>query len=144
MAPDKKNTYYKIIDEIPSVNDSTSIYSYINSKTIDNTYIKLLGQIANVNEHIISNWLSVTTKTFRTYKSKESHLKGNTKEHIVSLLSLYKHGFDVFESEEDFEKWLTANNYMLENKAPMEFLDTISGIRFIDDRLTAMEFGENV
>ncbi|WP_353135829.1 antitoxin Xre/MbcA/ParS toxin-binding domain-containing protein [Pseudopedobacter sp.] len=139
-----KNKAYKVIDEILSVNDSTSIYSYISTRTIDNRYIKILDEIANVNESTISNWLNITTKTFRNYKNKESHLKGNTKEHIVSLLSLYKHGFDVFESQENFEKWLTSNNYMLDNKAPMDFLDTISGIRFIDDRLTAMEFGENV
>lgn len=30
------------------------------------------------------------------------------------------------------------------NKAPLSFLDTISGIKWVDNRLTAMEYGENI
>ena len=47
-------------------------------------------------------------------------------------------------TKEDFEHWLTTPNILLDNKAPMDFLDTVSGLKFIDNRLTAMEFGENV
>lgn len=45
---------------------------------------------------------------------------------------------------EDFELWLSQKNYLLDNRAPEDFLETISGIKFIDNRLTAIEFGENV
>ncbi|MEZ4822026.1 MAG: antitoxin Xre/MbcA/ParS toxin-binding domain-containing protein [Ignavibacteria bacterium] len=29
-------------------------------------------------------------------------------------------------------------------KSPITFLNTITGIRFVNDRLTAMEYGDNV
>ncbi|MEG0984268.1 MbcA/ParS/Xre antitoxin family protein, partial [Algoriella sp.] len=91
-----------------------------------------------------SKWLNITTRTYRNYKTKDVSLKDNTKEQIVLLISLYKHGLDVFMTKEDFEHWLTTPNILLDNKAPMDFLDTVSGLKFIDNRLTAMEFGENV
>ena len=46
--------------------------------------------------------------------------------------------------KKQFETWLTLQNPLLDNRAPADFLNTISGIQFIDSRLTAMEFGENV
>ena len=56
----------------------------------------------------------------------------------------YYQASDVFESKENFDKWLLSENYFLDNKPPEEFLNTITGIQFIDDRLTAIEYGDNV
>jgi uncharacterized protein (DUF2384 family) len=47
-------------------------------------------------------------------------------------------------SKDRFNQWLTAKNFLLDGKAPVSFLSTVTGIRFIDDRLTAMEYGDNV
>lgn len=135
--------YKDIVRELPMVNEPAAMYYYTSRMNIGNTYVRALDEVVSLTDEVISKWLNITPRTFRNYKTKESELKDNTKEHIVSLLSLYRHGEEVFESRESFEKWLTLNNYLLDNQAPMDFLDTISGIRLIDNRLTAMEFGEN-
>lgn len=143
MKPTKKPKEYKIVEQdLPGVNEPSSMYLYLR-KPVSNPLIQILEELIGLSDEVISRWLNITTRTFRNYKSKETELKENTKEHIVSILSLYKHGMEVFESKEQFEKWLTLPNPFLENKAPMDFMDTISGIQFIDNRLTAMEFGEN-
>ena len=136
--------YKKIIADIPEVNDFTNVYFYVNNYTIDQKYIQYLDELSNLKDEIISKWLNITTRTYRNYKTKDVSLKDNTKEQIVLLISLYKHGLDVFTTKEDFEHWLTTPNILLDNKAPMDFLDTVSGLKFIDNRLTAIEFGENV
>ena len=136
--------YKKIIADIPEVNDFTNVYFYVNNYTIDQKYIQYLDELSNLKDEIISKWLNITTRTYRNYKTKDVSLKDNTKEQIVLSISLYKHGLDVFTTKEDFEHWLTAPNILLDNKAPMDFLDTVSGLKFIDNRLTAIEFGENV
>lgn len=100
--------------------------------------------MVTLTDEVISKWLNITPRTFRNYKTTDARLKENTREHVISLLSLYKHGTEVFESKEKFEKWLAQENFFLDNKAPMNFLETISGIRLIDGRLTPMEYGENV
>lgn len=135
----------KIIEEIPSLNDFSKIYFYTVQSKFDNDFVKTLDSVIGLNDDILSNWLNITPKTFRNYKKNaDLVLKGNIKEHIVLILSLYKHGIEVFGSTVDFEKWLSAENRLLDNEAPSKFLDTVSGIKFIDNRLTALEYGENV
>jgi putative toxin-antitoxin system antitoxin component (TIGR02293 family) len=132
------------MDDLPAVNDAISIYAYASNPNRDNQFIHTLSNMSFLNEEILSNWLNITTKTFRNYKNNPAIiLKGNIREHLVMLLSLYKHGKDVFGNIETFERWLSSPNPLLGQKKPLSFLDTTSGIQWIDNRLTAMEYGEN-
>jgi len=144
MKPTKKNKeYMRMEPELPCVNEPSSMYLYLKKPPV-NPLIQILDELISLSDDIISKWLNITTRTFRNYKTNETEIKENTKEHIVSILSLYKHGMEVFPTKFEFEKWLTLENPFLDNKAPKDFMSTISGIQFIDTRLTAMEYGENV
>lgn len=135
----------KIIEEIPLVDDFSNVYFYTLKSKLDADYIKILDQIIGLNDSVLARWLNITPRTLRNYKNHpELVLKDTIKEHIILILSLYKHGIEVFDSVEKFELWLSKENYFLNNRAPMDFLETISGLKFIDNRLTAIEFGENV
>ncbi|HRP90286.1 MAG TPA: DUF2384 domain-containing protein [Edaphocola sp.] len=136
--------YKSIMEEIPVVDDPGSVYFYLSKTNINNTYIDLIDELTSINDTTIAHWLNITPRTLRNYRAKDATLKDNTKEHIVSILALFKHGIHTFGSVKPFEKWLSTPNFFLDEKAPSDFLDTISGIRFIDNRLTAMEYGENV
>ena len=57
---------------------------------------------------------------------------------------LLKHGIEVFGTEEGFKRWLNTINFFFDKKAPVEFMNTGDGIKFIDDRLTGIEYGDNV
>lgn len=136
---------YRIIDNIPVVNDVSGVYLYTTHSQLDYHFISILDRLVGIGDVILSQWLNITPKTLRNYKNKKDLiLKENIKEHIVLILSLYKHGGDVFGDVRDFEKWLTSKNLFLDNIPPSEFLNTSSGIQLIDNRLTAIEFGENV
>ena len=60
------------------------------------------------------------------------------------LFALFKHGTDVFGSTKDFNDWLNNENFFFDGKPPAGYLKTITGIRYVDRRLTAMEYGDNV
>ena len=60
-----------------------------------------------------------------------------------ALESLFKHGTDVFGTEENFVKWLKSENFFFDKKAPIEFLDTPERIEYVDNRLTGLEYGDN-
>ena len=60
------------------------------------------------------------------------------------ILTLIKHGREVFGSVEKFSSWLDTENFFFDKKTPSKFLTTSSGLKFVDDRLTAMEYGDNV
>lgn len=76
--------------------------------------------------------------------SGENKIKENVKERTLLLKSLIKHGIQVFGSHKEFDKWLITSNFYLDNKNPESYLNTVTGIGFINDRLTAMEYGDNV
>ncbi|MFC0186188.1 Protein of unknown function [Pseudarcicella hirudinis] len=139
------NEQKRIIEEIPAVGDFSNIYFYTIKSKLDAEFISILDIVIGVNDTTLSKWLNVTPRTFRNYKNNSKLvLKDNIKEHIILILSLYKHGIEVFDNVENFELWLSQKNYLLDNHAPVDFLETISGIKFIDNRLNAIEFGENV
>src|SRR5690606_35359 len=134
-----------IIAGILPVSDFSGIYFYTINNKSNHELVMLLDSIIGLNDSVLSDWLNITPRTYRNYKQNtDVVLKGNVKEHIVLLLSLYKHGVEVFGNTADFEHWLTEKNRLLDNEAPYSFLTTVSGIKFIDNRLTALEYGENV
>lgn len=135
---------YRSIEEIPYISDFSRLYFYIIRDEPAHRYMELFDHITDLNTEDVAGWLNITPKTYRSYrKNPELTLKDNLKEHLILLLSLYRHGIDVFGNKKLFEKWLITPNILLDERAPRQFLDTISGVKFIDNRLTAMEFGEN-
>lgn len=140
---DKKQQ--KILEEIPSIHDFSKFYFYLIESKMDHEFLGILNQLSGLSDTVLSDWLNISAKTLRNYKNRtDLILKENTKEHILSLIALYKHGMEVFGNKENFEQWLKAVNLLMGGKAPLDFLDTISGIKWVDNRLTAMEYGENV
>lgn len=83
----------RIIDEIPSVGDFSNVYFYTVKSNQDTEFIAILDRIIGRNDTILSKWLNITPRTFRNYKNNDKLvLKDNIKEHIILILSLYKHG----------------------------------------------------
>jgi len=132
------------IENIPDISNYTDIFFYVKNNTIDWHYLLYLKEITTFSDDVISDWLSINVKTLRAYRKPDSSFKDSLKEHIVLILSLYDHGINVFENKENFDKWLNSKNFYFDNKLPKNYLDTVSGIKFIDDRLTAIEYGDNV
>ena len=62
----------------------------------------------------------------------------------ITKQSLVEHGIEIFGTKENFQCWLEKENFFFGKKAPAEFMTTDSGIKFIDDRLTGIEYGDNV
>ncbi|MBK9320080.1 MAG: DUF2384 domain-containing protein [Bacteroidetes bacterium] len=48
-----------------------------------------------------------------------------------------------FGEKDLFIEWLNENNYYFDNKPPIYFIDTVAGIKFIDNQLTGMQYGDN-
>ena len=132
------------ISTIPEIGNFTKILFYLRNNDVNWNYFNYFKEITTLSDEITSNWLNINPKTLRAYRKPQSISKDNIKEHLVLLIALYQHGIDVFDEKENFDSWLISENYYFDRKAPMDFLDTITGIKFIDDRLTAIEFGDTV
>lgn len=135
--------YQKVIDSLPSLADGEDVLQFLMAHDITGSYFHVMKEITQLNDEYIASLLSMDVKTFRKYKAANSSLNAITGEYTVLLLSLYKHGQSAFGSFEAFGKWLEEPNFFFDGKMPIEFFTTTSGIRHLDDRLTAMEYGDN-
>jgi len=59
-------------------------------------------------------------------------------------LALILHGIEVFGSAKALENWLHTQNFYFDNQKPQTSLNMVAGIKFVDDRLTATEYGANM
>ena len=133
-----------ILKDVPNhINDSEILY-LLYSRDINWQHVNAIKTLTDFKDDTISDWLNVSVKTFREYKKPQNTFKENVKEQVLLLLSLVKHGIDVFGSVEEFDRWLNQENFFFDNKNPNSFLNTVTGIKFVDDRLTALEYGDNV
>ena len=133
----------KILEEIPSSIDTNRTLQLIKSGRGSRVYFGLLKTVSKEDDQEISAWLDISVKTYRDYKSNQKATRRNLTEHVIMLISLFKHGVEIFGNSEAFKEWLERDNFYFDNKSPMRLMDSISGLKFIDDRLTAMEFGDN-
>ncbi len=129
---------------VPAIGNDIDLLFFIKNEKVGVEYLNHLKLISSFSDDVIAGWLDISVKTLRNYRKAESELKVSLKEHLVLLLSLYQHGTLVFGSPGNFDKWLETENFFFDNQSPKDFLSTSSGIRFTNNRLTAMEYGDNV
>lgn len=135
---------YSSLTQIPNRISDIEVQELLHSDIINWAYMAKLKDVAALQDEIISKLLNISVKTFRHYKKPENTFKDNIKEKVILLLSLFEHGIDIFGSKEDFYKWLNSENFFFDEKTPITYLTTVTGIRYVDNRLTAMEYGDNI
>lgn len=133
-----------VLDEIPDrLSESEVLYS-LRSKKIDTRYLNAMKDVTGFSLETMASWLNVTPRTLRNYTQQKTTWNESFKEHLLLLLGLFKHGKRVFGTSLAFDEWLKLNNFHFDESAPVSFLNSVTGVRFVDDFLTAMEFGDNV
>jgi uncharacterized protein (DUF2384 family) len=134
---------YIIMEPIPAYVRMPDVLIMVQNGNIDFRYLDILKRISKFKDDVLSSWLNINVKTFRSYKKGAAAIGPDIQEHTVMLLSLIKHGTNVFGDTTAFSSWLESPNFHLDNKKPSDFLNTISGIKFIDDQLSGIEYGDN-
>lgn len=133
-----------LLKNIPDRVSDSEVLRFLYKGNINRTYINSFKKYTSLTDDIISELLNINVRTFRNYKKIEGKFNVNIKEKLILLFSLFKHGSEVFGDINEFNKWLNSENFYFDGKVPVSYLNTITGIRFVDDRLTAMEYGDNV
>jgi len=135
---------YSSLRQIPNRISDIEVQELLRTDQVNWSYMARLKDVTALQDEVISNWLNISVKTFRHYKKPVTKFKDNIKEKVILLLSLFEHGIDIFGSREEFYTWLKTENFYFDEKSPVSFLTTVTGIRYVDSRLTAMEYGDNI
>jgi len=132
------------IKRIPERISDSEVLQILKSNKVNWEYLKYVKEFTNIKDELLSDWLNINVKTFRNYKKQDAEIKKNLQEQIILLISLFKHGKEIFGTTDEFYSWLNSQNLFLDGEKPINYLKTITGIRFIEDRLTAIEYGDNI
>lgn len=138
------SSFNRLLQEVPGQINDSEILTLLYAKKVNGQHVDALKTLTDFNDEVICGWLNISFKTLREYRKPQTTFKENVQEHVLLLLALIKHGLDVFGSTAELDRWLNQKNFYFDNKAPNDYLNTVTGIRFVDDRLTAIEYGDNV
>lgn len=83
-----------------------------------------------------------TVKTIQNHVTKELTLDASLSEKLLKSFALFDKGAALFGSASNFHKWLNAPAYGLGNQLPFDLMDTITGMRLIEEELIRIEFGD--
>ena len=78
--------------------------------------------------------VSISSMQKKTVYGKE------TSERIYELARLFGIGFEVFDSKDDFKKWLMTPSRTLGNKIPFELLDSSFGFEMVENEITRIQY----
>lgn len=77
---------------------------------------------------------SISSMQKKTVYSRE------TSERIYELARLFGLGYDVFDTKEDFRKWLITPSRALGNKKPFELLDSSFGFEMVENEIVRIQY----
>jgi len=100
----------------------------------------LLGK-TQLSATLIAWIFEMTVKTLSKYKTEKLKLPTRYAELAVKLDILYSLGSELFGSTKDFNRWLGEESYGLNDKKPIEILNTVTGIDAVTDELKRIEYG---
>lgn len=83
-------------------------------------------------EHILP--ASISSMQKKTVYGKE------TSERIYELARLFGVGYEVFDSKEDFKKWLMTPSRALGDKIPFELLDSSFGFEMVENEIIRIQY----
>ena len=129
--------------DVPGKIEDSAVLNFLSKREVNFNHIEAIKALVGIDYVTLSNWLNIDVKTLRKWKNPAYKFKPEDQEKVLLLMILLKHGMDVFGSGERFRQWLFSDNFYFGKKQPGSFLNTGTGIRFVDDSLTAIEFGDN-
>ena len=133
-----------VMEEITPYLSEPEVLEYMVRRDVDWRHVQAISLLTRTSDGLISDWLGINVKTLREYRKPGIQLKAQLQEHLILLISTLKQGRSVMGSVQALDRWLSAPNFFLDGRSPASFLNTISGIRLVSDRLAALEHGDNV
>ena len=133
-----------VMEEITPYLSEPEVLEYMVRRDVDWRHVQAISLLTDTSDGLISDWLGINVKTLREYRKPGIQLKAQLQEHLILLISTLKQGRSVMGSVQALDRWLSAPNFFLDGRSPASFLNTISGIRLVSDRLAALEHGDNV
>jgi len=103
-------------------------------------YVGTVMEYTGMNNKELADALPISERQLIRYAS-DKLLKPEVTERLLQLIELHADGYDLFNVESEFQRWLRTENLALDGKHPITYLDTAYGIRLIKAILGRIRHG---
>jgi len=107
---------------------------------VSKNQLKEIKQESDLDYDTLSIILSVSRAKLINKKPSEK-FDQSTSERIMLLADVIAYGQSVFEGRDIFNRWLKKTNKALDNKSPLELMDTLYGIQEVKNEIGRLEYG---
>lgn len=120
-----------------------SPYDFISiaSQGIDAHIILNFRKYFGIEREDAADMLNISAPTIYRWIKQNKKLERNYTIQLLELTDLFLYGIDVFESNDNFFKWLDLPNTALGGMHPKNMLDIPGGIAKVRELLGRMDFG---
>jgi putative toxin-antitoxin system antitoxin component (TIGR02293 family) len=147
----KRNEINHFVEEMPTtyfvgnaavpLAEMTSIQKmHIVKSGISKKYLEVFKKSAALDYDSLAEALSVTRSTLINKKGNEK-FSDQISEKIIALADLYSFGYEVFEDQNKFNKWMTSPNQALGGVAPLEIIDNVYGREEVRNLIGRIAYG---
>lgn len=125
---------------VPYIKDKISIVM-TSRRGVDAIAFWDVAELTGYRREEIAQLFDTSLKTLLRYRETNRKLSPATGELALKIISLFRHGEEIFGSVDEFRSWLNTPAYGLGNQIPYSLMQTSGGIDLIDDELYRIEFG---
>ncbi len=105
-----------------------------------NLFDQLLEK-SGLQKQVLSVLLGMDPRTIDNYRKQGRSFAALEGELLLKLDTLFDFGMDVFGSKEDFKAWLYSPAFALQDRKPIDFLNTSTGVDLVEQALQRIVHG---
>ncbi|AWW32488.1 hypothetical protein DN752_21350 [Echinicola strongylocentroti] len=128
-------------DHVKETINSPYDFIHIAKKGISSSIVKNFKDYFNISREDTAHMLNISSPTLYRWIKAKKPLDRNYSILLFELTDLFLYGIEVFDSKENFNKWLNLPNTALGGIEPHELLEVPGGISKVRDILGRIEHG---
>ncbi|WP_026450647.1 type II RES/Xre toxin-antitoxin system antitoxin [Aequorivita capsosiphonis] len=128
------------VGQVGQVVNSDIDLIHITRKGLPKSVVYSLCEVLNISMDKLSDLLHVSHRTLQR-KADDDLLTVSNSEQLFEIAVVVSEGIDVFETLDNFRKWLHSTPYIFNGQKPLDFLDTRFGIQYVKNIMGRIAHG---
>lgn len=105
------------------------------------TKFDMLLEKSGLQKQVLAGFLGLDPRTIDNYRKQDKKFGALEGELLLKLDLLFEFGGSIYESMDDFLQYLEAPAYALDQRKPIDFLNTCSGVDLVMQALQRISHG---
>ena len=113
---------------------------HITRKGLPKSVVYSICDVLNISMDKLSDLLHISHRTLQR-KADDELLSVSNSEQLFEIAEVVSEGIEVFETLDNFRKWMHSTPYIFNGQKPLDFLDTRFGIQYVKNMMGRIAHG---